>query len=542
MAEFVQHEPCPSCGSGDANARYSDGSAYCFKCHAVEKATDGTVGYGSSADFARKPPSFLTGSFRPIRSRNLTEETCRKFRYEVGVLTNGDTCHIAPYFDAAGSLVAQKVRPPDKSKMFFLGSPKDALLFGQHVNRTHGKRVIVTEGEIDCLSVSQALKHQWAVVSVPTGAAGAAKALAAQLEWLEGFDEVVLLFDMDEAGRSATQECAKLLAPGKARLATLPLKDPSEMLQADRVAELVTAIYEAREFRPDGIRSFRDIAAEAKAPLVVGLPWFDARMTAITYGRRWGEIVLLGAGTGVGKTDFIMEQAVYDVMTVGEKVGLFFFEQPNGETGKRFAGKLASKAFHIPDGSWEQSELDATVDRVADMDMVFVNDHFGRSEWETVKSRIRYLVKAQGIRIFYIDNLSCLTDPANERECLETLIWDASALAQELKAWFLIVSHLNTPKGKPHEEGGAVSLVHLKGARAIVQAAHFVFGIERNTKAQDPKEKRVSVVTCIKDRNTGRADGERWPFRFDAASCRLKELQEFEGFTTNGSDDEWESI
>lgn len=36
MAQFVEHEPCPSCGSRDNLARYSDGGAYCFGCGRTE--------------------------------------------------------------------------------------------------------------------------------------------------------------------------------------------------------------------------------------------------------------------------------------------------------------------------------------------------------------------------------------------------------------------------------------------------------------------------------------------------------------------------
>ena len=38
MARFVSHESCPSCGSRDNLGRYSDGSAFCFGCHYVERA------------------------------------------------------------------------------------------------------------------------------------------------------------------------------------------------------------------------------------------------------------------------------------------------------------------------------------------------------------------------------------------------------------------------------------------------------------------------------------------------------------------------
>lgn len=37
MAKFLKHESCPSCGSRDNLARYSDGSAWCFGCHYRER-------------------------------------------------------------------------------------------------------------------------------------------------------------------------------------------------------------------------------------------------------------------------------------------------------------------------------------------------------------------------------------------------------------------------------------------------------------------------------------------------------------------------
>ena len=39
MAQYIHHEPCPSCGSRDNLARYSDGGAFCYGCHYVERAT-----------------------------------------------------------------------------------------------------------------------------------------------------------------------------------------------------------------------------------------------------------------------------------------------------------------------------------------------------------------------------------------------------------------------------------------------------------------------------------------------------------------------
>ncbi len=59
----------------------------------------------------------------------------------------------------------------------------------------------MTEGEIDCLTVSQVQGNKYPVVSIPTGAASAAKVFRANFNWLESFEEVIVMFDMDDAGR-----------------------------------------------------------------------------------------------------------------------------------------------------------------------------------------------------------------------------------------------------------------------------------------------------------------------------------------------------
>lgn len=110
---------------------------------------------------------------------------------------------------------------------------------------------------------SQLQGNKWPVVSVPTGAQGAAKAIKKSLTWVESFEKVVFMLDMDKHGREAAEECAKLLTPGKAHIASLPLKDANEMLKAGRGKEVIDAIWGAKVFRPDGIVYGCDITLDS---------------------------------------------------------------------------------------------------------------------------------------------------------------------------------------------------------------------------------------------------------------------------------------
>jgi twinkle protein len=307
-----------------------------------------------------------------------SEETAERYGYFIG-RDKGQAVQVAPYRNRKGQVVGQKVRGPNKS-FYTTGDFKDVQLFGQHLFKTGGKRVLVVEGEIDALSGGQML-GTWPVVSLPSGAAGAVKAVNDNIEWLESYERVVFGFDMDEPGREAASACAALLSPGKAAIMELPRKDANEMLVDGMVKEFVTAFWEAREYRPDGIVRLADIRERILTPPEMGLPWWLESLSKVTYGRRLGETYAFGAGTGIGKTDFLTQQIQYDVDVLGEKVGLFFLEQSPSETAKRVANKFAGKRFHVPDGSWTQDELVAVIDRLQADDRLFFYDNFGALEW-----------------------------------------------------------------------------------------------------------------------------------------------------------------
>ena len=195
--------------------------------------------------------SLLPMEPRALTARGLNLETCRKFSYGIGEDSQG-AYQAATYHDGKGRPVAQKVRRAGKS-FSVTGDLKTAGLFGQHLWREGGKRVIITEGEIDCMSIAQVLGLTWPVVSLPTGAAGGKKALAKALSWLNGYDSVILCFDNDEAGQAAVEACAPLFSPGKVKIVTLPRKDANEMLVSKEVKMLTSALWEASTWRPEGI-------------------------------------------------------------------------------------------------------------------------------------------------------------------------------------------------------------------------------------------------------------------------------------------------
>lgn len=513
-SNFTHKVPCPSCGSKDNLAMYSDGHGHCFGCGNY------VHGDGSSVTTKETPKELIRGEFKALAKRNLSVETCRKYGYQIGEYKS-KTVQIAPYF-RDGVMAAQKIRFPNKD-FKTLGEFKNIGFFGQHLF-SGGKKIVICEGEIDTLTVSQIGSNKWPTIGVPAGAQSAAKVVANNLNYFKNFEEVVLMFDMDEPGQKAALECARVFPSGKVSIASLSMKDPNELLLAGKGAEIVNAIWNAAPYKPDGVVTLSDVKEKVLEKVERGLPWFLPTLDDHTYGRRYGEVYALGAGTGVGKTDLLTQQIEHDTVKLNEKVGLFFLEQQPTETLKRIAGKHAGKKFHVPDDSWTDEQLSEAVASL-DNGNLFFYDHFGVADWDRIEDTIRYLFHANGVRLFYLDHLTALATggDSNEREELERIMAAIGSIVKELDIIIHLVSHLATPEGKPHEEGGRVAIRHFKGSRAIGFWCHFMFGMERDQQAEDLNVRRTTTFRILKDRLTGQSVGECIYLGYEIDTGRLFE-------------------
>lgn len=527
MADFVGHEECPKCGSEDNLARYSDGSASCFSqgCDQWEPPDTGGEEYesGNRSSRARGTSSSSSGGglvtggeFRALGKRGITEETCKFFGYQVGEY-NGKKVQIAPYY-RDGVVVAQKLR--DGSKGFkCVGDTKKLPLFGQNKWREGGRKLIITEGEIDCLSISQLQSNKWPVVSIPNGANGASKTIASQLSFVESYESVVFAFDMDEPGQLAARECAAMLKPGTAYIASMPFKDANECLQNSAGKALIASLWEAKVFRPDGIVGVEELIDEAVKPVEWGKPWPWKTLTDSTYGRRRAELYGFGGGTGCGKSSIFKQVAKHIVEEDNLPVGLLMLEEPPKLTLRTLGGMFIGKRVHVPGVEYDAEELRKVFMKLKGK--VHFYDHFGSSTWDTIKQKIRYMVHAEGIKDIFLDHLTAVAASIHEdeRKAIDTIMAELSSLTQELDCTIYYISHLTTPEGTPHEEGGRVLEKHFRGSRSIAFWSHFMFAIERDK--QDLKG--VTTFRVLKDRYTGDSNGVKFGLEYDKNTGLLNE-------------------
>ena len=464
------------------------------------------------------------GVVEALRARQITEETCRVFGYSKASY-KGKTVQVAPYYDESGRLIAQKVRSANKG-FIWLGDQHDAMPFGAQAWPKSGRMITVTEGEIDALSMSQVQGNKWPVVSIGCGAGPQIKKwMAANRDYFLGFEKVILMFDMDEPGRRAANEAAAVLG-ARAHIAELPggYKDPNEMLLAGKTEELINAMWKAMPYRPEGVVDLLSLKESVKEDPVRGISLPFPALTELTFGLRRGEIWSFGAATGAGKTAVFL-QIMHHLATV-EKVPIagFFLEQSVKETATRLAGVQAAKPLHIPDAGWTTDDIDAAFDTFAKSGRVFLYDSFGNNTWDTIREKIEYLHHAEGVNYFFLDHLTALaTWQEDERVALDVIMSEMGSLVKKLDITILLVSHLATPEGKPHEEGGRVMSRHFRGSRSIGYWSHFMIGLERDQQAEDEGDRNTTILRGLKDRFTGRFTGKTLPLHYDTNTGLLSE-------------------
>jgi twinkle protein len=492
------HQPCPACGSHDALTIYEDGHSYCFSCNT----------YFRSSKEEKKLSSGLKKQglidlqdmvVSPLPKRKLTKQTCAKYGYFTSKV-HGQPVQVACYYDDDNKLLGQKIRYADKT--FEARGSFSERFFGQHLFQGGGKKLVITEGEIDCLTVSQVQGNKYPVVSIPTGAASAAKVFRANFNWLESFEEVIVMFDMDAAGRKAVKAVSGILSPNKLKIAWLPCKDPNECLQEGKSDAVVKAVWEAKTYTPADIIKGDDlweVLSKHEESLNYPLPW-DIPLQNMTDGLRKGELVVITAGTGIGKTTFVRQLAYHLGTECYCKVGMLMLEENVKHTANGLVCLKLGKPTHRP---IVDSEYKKAFEDIMD-NFVFYN-HFGSIECEDLLQTIRYMVTGEQVDFVVLDHISIAIsglDIENERKATDVLMTKLRSLVEETGVGMLVVSHLRRTDGTPAEEGGALSLSHLRGSQAISQLSDAVWGLERNQQDEGVKKNLVRV-RVLKNRYSG---------------------------------------
>jgi len=527
MSEFVKHEPCPACGSKDNMARWSDGHTFCFGCGYRQSAND-DEGYIMEQQSTVQVKGFNSA----IPERNISKNIASKYGVRV---THGEdgkiNKHYYPYNDAkTGDLLGFKERDV-KSKGFVLnGTNRGAGLFGQNIFASGGKYLTITEGELDALSVAEMFEGKWAVVSLKNGASGASRDIKDNLDFIESFDNVVLCFDNDDAGKEAIKDVRDIISPNKLKIVNLPMKDASDMLMAGRIKDFTDAWWNAKGYTPAGIIRGSDTWEHLQKDTdikTIMYPW--QALNELTYGFRQKELVTITSGSGMGKSSVVKELEHHILNTTDDSVAIIHLEESVDRSVKGLMSIAKNLPIHIP--KYEEmlspeEKYDLWKTAVADKNVYFY-DHFGSMSEDSLINVVRTYAKSFDCKWIVLDHLSIVVSDQegiqDERKAIDAIMTKLRKIVQETGVGLFLISHLKRPQGKAHEEGGQVSLSELRGSSAIAQLSDMVIGLERNQQADEEEERNTTTLRVIKNRFCG-LTGKAGQLLYNKETGRLKEV------------------
>lgn len=529
-SKVVNRKRCPKCAasgrdtSGNNLAMYDDGHGYCFSCSFYIKGN-------APAPMIETPTftdsgKFKEGEVQSLPHRRINEKTCQLYGY----LSDSKSNEIEEFFDSERNLKAQHVRTADK-KFYWIGDTGNLPFYGQHLWPTGGKRLLITEGAIDCLTMSQLFDNKYPVVSIPNGVNSTAKAIKDNYEFVSSFETIVLCFDMDEPGQRAAREAAEILPPGKVRIMTLPRKDPNEMLVNAESAQLLQAYWNAKAYSPDSILHVSQICSgeSTKTNTVYEYPWDT--LTNFMIGQDSGRLNLWTSATGHGKSTIIRE-LVMDHLNHGRAVGAVFLEESPEQTvddlislklGKPVRKIVSQRQLNDLRKQNNKQTLDMVEDNLTDEEYkkakeqisennLYLYDHIGNANINNIINRLEYMAVGLDCKVIFLDHITLLgnmllssgSDFGNdERLVLDSVMKKLRELVERTGVTMHVIAHIKKTD-KNVDEGDRINLNDLRGSGSLAQISDNVFALERN--AQHPEEMIANTtnIRVLKNRKGGR--------------------------------------
>ena len=519
---------CEECGSSDANQVFGhlDGSesSYCFACESFNK--DGEA--YSSDKIHKKGEQFVTETKSIEGIKTLPTAGFRGIDQRVTELFG---CKVA-YSESDGSTVVNHYYPTTKegnitgyeernvlSKGFkSLGDRKGSVeLFGQTLAKQNNhKKLFITEGALDCMSLYQAIvlntpskfkSFKPSVVSLTRGATSGLKDILNNRDFVERFEEVILVLDNDEAGRKAQKEILKTFHNFK--VVDLPKKDANEMLLDGMDKELYNAcMWNSEVVRQGEVVGVDDALIEQaleRPKFGISSPW--GSLDKLTYGIRPHTITVLGAAPKQGKSEFKNQLIHHLAVEHGRPVGVFDLEVHPIKTLKQVASKEAKLNFLRPDVDYSDKLLKDTLQVFKDK--LFLYDRTGSRDWVDIRIAMEEMHLLDGVCEFFLDPLTALISRYSSSEAndkLNEIMTDVADLVNKYPISIFCFTHINgKAKGaKQHEQGAKVLSSEFTGSRALEKWSNLGLAIERDRSDDCPPEDRnKSKVVVLYDRDWG---------------------------------------
>lgn len=464
-----------------------------------------------------------------LESRGISSGTTEK--YQITVQTKNENVLVFPFLDAAGVMQFVKYRKTDfdrekdTAKEWCEANCKP-ILFGMYQCNPGNKTLIMTEGQIDSLSVAESGIEN--AVSVPTGKNGFTW-VPYCWDWLQQF-ETLIIFGDNENGSITLLDDMKRRFRGTIKAVKQQdykgCKDANELLQKYGKEAVRRAVERAECVPVQRIIRLSDVKTADLFSLPKISTGFRTLDKVLAGGIYLGQTVIVTGKRGDGKSTFT-SQILVNALDQGIRVLAYSGELPD-YFFKRWMDFQAAGKHNVIDRAAENGSISyfVTNEKISKIEewyneraYLYDNQSTSDDELEDLLQTIEKAVQQYEIQFVLLDNLMTALDVGMSVDLYRAqskFVDKLVKMAKRLQVAVILVVH---PR---KNRFGNDDTDEVSGSADITNKVDIVMTYKRNLASFENAER---VVTVSKNRLTGKlAVGEAAiPLYYDEASKRICE-------------------
>ncbi|AGF74980.1 phage related protein [Bartonella australis AUST/NH1] len=442
------------------------------------------------------------------KERHIPLEILKRYR----IKEKGNSI-IFPFYKPDGTLALVKERLAEAgAKAKPTASQCEPILFGWQALSSKDRELVITEGEIDALSLAA---YGYAAVSIPFGGGSGGKQnwIENEFDHLEAFEKIFLATDMDTPGELAAIEIANRLGRHRCYRVRLPYKDANDCLKAGLEDSVLSeAFSQAKSFAPEGLHKASDYRDK-----VISLFWPAPEQHlgyTVPYSKlngklyfRPAELTLWSGASGAGKSQ-LLSDCIPHWIAQKSRLCLASLEMKGEQSLRRLIKQTGGR----------EQPTQEMINRVLDFldNGLLLYEHVGTSNVDTLLDVFDYCRAKYGCDQFIIDSLMRLGIASDDYTGQEQAVYKMVDWAVLNAVHIHLVAHArksNLDKEVPGTED-------IKGTSEIGANAFNIITIWRNRSLEDkifsahlPEEKarlteRPGVIMNIAKQRSGDFEGK----------------------------------
>ena len=425
---------------------------------------------------------------------------------------------------------------------------KECELFGQWRCKGNGK-LVLTGGQEDKLAAEQMFESYREergrdkiknidFVSGTVGETSLASQIRYNYDFIDGYDEIIIDMDADDAGENATKALLEVLPLHKVKVMRYDQKDANDALEEGNERGYVSAIYDARKPKLTGTVSGEDMWNEmiksVSKPLIPLPPMLKPLESKLCGGLPVAEIINILAASGVGKTSITNALIMYWLFECPYKMGILSMEAGAGKFLVRLVSGYLKKNIarlqtpedkikFLEDNKERCYELFFTED--GEERFYLVDDNGDLDTLSSIKRAIERMIVQGQCEVIIIDPIQDALDSLSVEEQAAFVGWQKKMKAR-YKTTFININHTRKSGGgkKAGSQGGELTEEDMQGSSALYKSGAVNIILTRDKTNEDPEVRNTTKIMLFKARDTGETGqaGEIY-YEVDSATLHNKE-------------------